>query len=67
MQPKRNQMMGVRISESELAALKSALPALRRKTGEAWDLSRLVREGARMLADLAEEGVTPRGERGVSA
>jgi len=64
---KKARMLAVRISDPELAELKAALPKLRRRTGEDWDLSRMVREGTRMLADLAGEGATPQGERGVSA
>lgn len=67
MQERRERTLAVRISESELAAYKAALVLLRRQSGEDWDVSRLVREGARMLADLAGEGATPQGERGVSA
>lgn len=64
---KRECTLTVRVTADELAAYRAALPALRRQSGEHWNLSRVVREGARRLADLAGEGVTPRGERGVSA
>lgn len=64
---KKARMLAVRISDPELAELKAALPKLRRQTGEDWDLSRMVREGTRMLAETADEGTTPRSERGVSA
>lgn len=41
--------LAVRFSEAELDVLKAALPKLRKQTGENWNLSRMVREGARML------------------
>lgn len=64
---KRERTLTVRVTADELAAYKAALPALRRQSGEHWNLSRVVREGARRLSDLAGEGVPPRGERGGAA
>lgn len=54
---KKARMLAVRISDPELAELKAALPKLRRQTGESWDLSRMVREGTRMLAETAGAGL----------
>jgi hypothetical protein len=54
---KKARMLAVRISDPELAELKAALPKLRRATGEDWDLSRMVREGTRMLAETAGAGL----------
>jgi hypothetical protein len=56
MQERRERTIAVRISANELAAYKAALVLLRRQTGEHWNLSRLLREGARMLAETAREG-----------
>jgi hypothetical protein len=50
-------MLAVRVSEAELAELKAALPKLRRQSGEDWDLSRMVRQAARMLAETAGVGL----------
>ena len=60
---KKARMLAVRISDPELAELKAALPKLRRQTGEDWDLSRMVREGTRMLAETAEAGLPDQTER----
>jgi hypothetical protein len=60
---KKARMLAVRISDPELAELKAALPKLRRATGEDWDLSRMVREGTRMLAETAEAGLRDQPEQ----
>ncbi len=49
---KKETTLVVRISRKELDELRAALPLLR-QTGERWTLARLVREGARMLAETA--------------
>ena len=60
---KKARMLAVRISDPELAELKAALPKLRQQTGEDWDLSRMVREGTRMLAETAGAGLPDQPER----
>jgi hypothetical protein len=53
---KEGKVIAARIDRADLDALQAAVRALRRQTGEHWNLSRLLREGARMLAETAREG-----------
>ena len=49
-------VIAARIHRADLDELLAAVRELRRQTGEHWNLSRLLREGARMLAETAREG-----------
>jgi hypothetical protein len=53
---KEGKVIAARIERADLDILQSAVRELRRRTGEHWSLSRLLREGARMLAETAREG-----------
>jgi hypothetical protein len=53
---KEGKVIAARIDRAGLDELHAAVRALRRQTGEDWNLSRLLREGARMLAETAREG-----------
>jgi hypothetical protein len=57
MQKRRDALVvAARIDRAGLDELHAAVRELRRQTGEDWNLSRLLREGARMLAETAREG-----------
>ena len=57
MQKRRDALVvAARIERADLDELQAAVRELRRQTGEGWTLSRLLREGARMLAETAREG-----------
>lgn len=57
MQKRRDALVvAARIDRAGLDELRAAVRELRRQTGEHWSLSRLLREGARMLAETAREG-----------
>jgi hypothetical protein len=49
-------VIAARIHRADLDNLQSAVRELRRRTGEHWSLSRLLREGAALLAQAAREG-----------
>jgi hypothetical protein len=53
---KEGKVIAARIERADLDDLQAAVRELRRQTGEHWSLSRLLREGARMLAETAREG-----------
>ena len=53
---KEGKVIAARIDRADLDELQAAVRELRRQTGEGWSLSRLLREGARMLAETAREG-----------
>jgi hypothetical protein len=53
---KEGKVIAARIDRADLDELQAAVRELRRRTGEGWTLSRLLREGARLLAETAREG-----------
>jgi hypothetical protein len=56
MKHKEGKVIAARIDRAGLDELQRAVRQLRRQTGEDWSLSRLLREGAALLAQAAREG-----------